>query len=75
MTEKILYCYNCKTITIYNQRDMNGNTGVESHCTSCGLFEWQNRSIEREKEKWVSFNQREVGEEKWKLATTTMRLI
>lgn len=72
MTEKILYCYNCKTLTIYNNTDTHGNSGVENHCTSCGLMAWQNRAIEREKDKWVQHNKGE--EEKWKLTIET-RLI
>lgn len=64
MTEKLLYCYNCKTITIFNNTDTHGNTGVESHC-NCGMYEWQNRAIEREKEKWVQHNIEE--ENRWKL--------
>lgn len=55
--EKIVYCYNCQSQTIYSSRDTHGNSGVESHCTSCGWwFEWQNRAVEREKEKWIQFN-------------------
>lgn len=72
MSEKLIYCYSCKSYAIYNNRDSHGNSGVESHCTSCGLKAWQNRAIEREKEKWVHFNHEE--EEKWKLAIE-MRLI
>lgn len=70
MSEKLIYCYNCKSLTIYNNTDTHGNSGVDSHC-ECGLFEWQNFAIEREKDKWVQHNREE--EEKWKLET--MRLI
>ncbi|WP_244950546.1 hypothetical protein [Psychrobacillus lasiicapitis] len=37
---------------------MKNNSGVESHCSECSLiwFEWQNRAVEREKEKWIEFN-------------------
>lgn len=71
MTEKLLYCYNCKSLTIYNNIDTHGNSGVDSHCSNCGLMAWQNRAVEREKDKWVQHNRRE--EEKWKLVVE-MRL-
>lgn len=69
MTEKLLYCYSCKTYTIYNNTDMHGNSGVESHCTNCNLLAWQNRAIEREKDKWVQHNRKE--NEEWKLTIET----
>lgn len=59
MSEKLIYCYNCKSYTIYNNRDSQGNSGVESHC-KCGMYEWQNRAIEREKERWIHFNREAV---------------
>ncbi|WP_244950944.1 hypothetical protein [Rummeliibacillus suwonensis] len=53
---KIIYCYNCKTHTIYHHRDTHGNSYVESHCSECGWFEWQNKAVEREKQKWIAYN-------------------
>lgn len=37
---------------------MSNNSGVESHCSECAYvwFEWQNRAVEREKEKWLEYN-------------------
>lgn len=59
MREKLLYCYSCKSYTIYNNIDSHGNSGVESHCSICNLYEWQNRAVEREKEKWIQHNREE----------------
>ncbi|WP_397539982.1 hypothetical protein [Rummeliibacillus pycnus] len=53
---KIIYCYNCKLNTIYHHRDTHGNSYVESHCAECGWLEWQNRAVEREKQKWIDYN-------------------
>lgn len=53
---KIIYCYNCKANTIYHHRDAHGNSYVESHCAECGWLEWQNRAVEREKQKWIEYN-------------------
>ncbi|TQR16243.1 hypothetical protein FG383_07045 [Psychrobacillus soli] len=58
--EKIIYCYNCRALTLFIRRDMhNNNSGVESHCSECSdvWFEWQNRAVEREKEKWIEYNE------------------
>lgn len=32
--------------------------GVDSHCSECSgiWFEWQNRTVEREMEKWIENN-------------------
>ena len=40
------------------RRDMHNNSGVESHCSECVhmWFEWQNRAVDREKEKWMEHN-------------------
>lgn len=54
--EKIIYCYNCKANTLYHHKDTHGNSYVESHCAECGWMEWQNRAVEREKQKWIEFN-------------------
>ncbi|TQR10851.1 hypothetical protein FG382_16885 [Psychrobacillus lasiicapitis] len=56
--DKIIYCYCCQKRTLFIRRDMKNNSGVESHCSECSLiwFEWQNRAVEREKEKWIEFN-------------------
>ena len=56
--DKEIYCYNCRKKTLFTRRDMNNNSGVESHCSECAIvwFEWQNRSVEREKEKWIEYN-------------------
>lgn len=37
---------------------MNNNSGVDNHCSECAFvwFEWQNRAVEREKEKWLEYN-------------------
>ena len=37
---------------------MNNNSGVENHCSECTFvwFEWQNRAVDREKEKWLEYN-------------------
>lgn len=57
--DKIIYCYNCRKRSLFTRRDMHNNSGVESHCSECSIvwFEWQNRAVEREKEKWVEYNQ------------------
>ena len=56
--EKLLYCYSCRKVTLFVRRDMHNNSGVESHCSECVhmCFEWQNRAVEREKEKWMEHN-------------------
>ncbi|MDF2067366.1 MULTISPECIES: hypothetical protein [Bacillaceae] len=56
--DKVIYCYSCRKRTLFTRRDMNNNSGVESHCSECSYvwFEWQNRAVEREKEKWVEYN-------------------
>ncbi|WP_394191156.1 hypothetical protein [Paenisporosarcina quisquiliarum] len=55
---KEIYCYNCRKRTIFTNRDVNNNSGVEFHCSECTFvwFEWQNRAVEREKEKWLEYN-------------------
>lgn len=53
---KIIYCYNCKANTLYHHKDTHGNSYVESHCAECGWLEWQNRAVEREKQKWIEYN-------------------
>lgn len=60
--DKIIYCYNCLKKTLFTRRDMHNNSGVDKHCSECKFvwFEWQNRAVEREKEKWLEYN----GEEK-----------
>ena len=56
--DKIIYCYCCRKRTLFIRRDLHNNSGVESHCSECSYiwFEWQNRAVEREKEKWLEFN-------------------
>jgi len=56
--EKHIYCYGCRKVTLFVRRDLNNNSGVESHCSECSpmWFEWQNRAVEREKEKWREHN-------------------
>ncbi|WP_240793464.1 hypothetical protein [Psychrobacillus vulpis] len=56
--DKVIYCYNCRKRTLFTRRDTKNNSGVESHCSECLYvwFEWQNRAVEREKEKWIEFN-------------------
>ena len=51
--DRVIYCYNCRKKALYTCKDMNNNSGVESHCSECSYvwFEWQNRAVEREKEK------------------------
>lgn len=57
--EKVIYCYNCRKKTLFTRRDMHNNNGVESHCSECSYvwFEWQNRAVELEKEKWIEYNE------------------
>lgn len=42
---------------------MNGKIGVDSHCSECSIiwFEWQNRAVEREMEKWVEYNHKLIN--------------
>lgn len=56
--DKVIYCYNCRKRTFFTRRDMNNNSGVDNHCSECAFvwFEWQNRAVEREKEKWIEYN-------------------
>lgn len=56
--DKVIYCYSCRKKSLFTRRDLNNNSGVESHCSECAFvwFEWQNRAVEREKEKWIEFN-------------------
>ncbi|WP_419961735.1 hypothetical protein [Psychrobacillus sp. BM2] len=56
--DKIIYCYCCRKRTLFIRRDLHNNSGVESHCSECSYvwFEWQNRAMEREKEKWLEYN-------------------
>ena len=56
--DKVIFCYNCLKRTLFTNRDMNNNSGVENHCSECAFvwFEWQNRAVDREKEKWLAFN-------------------
>ncbi len=56
--DKVIYCYSCRKRSLYTCRDMNNNSGVESHCSECLFiwFEWQNRAVELEKEKWLEYN-------------------
>ncbi|WP_269781028.1 MULTISPECIES: hypothetical protein [Lysinibacillus] len=37
---------------------MHNKNGVDSHCSECVdlWFEWQNRAVEREMEKWIDYN-------------------
>jgi len=58
-----IYCYSCRKKTIFTCKDMNGKKGVDSHCSECSAiwFEWQNRAVEREMEKWVEYNQKLVN--------------
>lgn len=61
--DKEIYCYSCRKKTLFTRRDMHKNSGVDSHCSEClGIwFEWQNRAVEREMEKWIDYNQRLVN--------------
>jgi len=56
--DKVIYCYSCRKKSLFTRRDVSNNSGVESHCSECTYlwFEWQNRAVEREKEKWQEFN-------------------
>ena len=56
--DKVIYCYNCRKRTLFTCSDINNNGGVDNHCNECVFvwFEWQNRAVEREKEKWVEYN-------------------
>lgn len=61
--DKRIYCFNCKRKTVFTHRDLNHNIGVERHCSECSgvWFEWQNRAVEREMEKWIEFNSRKFS--------------
>lgn len=61
--DKELYCYSCRKKTVFTCKDAHRKSGVESHCSECSgiWFEWQNRAVEREMEKWVEYNQRIVN--------------
>ncbi|MEI4769981.1 hypothetical protein WAX74_10045 [Psychrobacillus sp. FJAT-51614] len=63
LDDKLIYCYNCRKKSLFTRRDLNKNSGVESHCSECSnvWFEWQNRAVEREKEKWLDFNEGLAG--------------
>lgn len=56
--DKKVYCYICRKITSFTQKDSHHNSGVESHCSECSevWFEWQNRAVEREMVKWINYN-------------------
>ena len=56
--DKEIYCYSCRKNTLFTCRDQHRNSGVDSHCSECvGMwFEWQNRAVEREMEKWIAYN-------------------
>ncbi len=56
--EKIIYCYCCRKKTLFTCKDMHNKNGVDSHCSECVdlWFEWQNRAVEREMEKWIDYN-------------------
>ena len=51
--DKEVYCYNCRKKSLFTCRDLNKNSG--SQCSNV-WFEWQNRAVEREKEKWSENN-------------------
>ncbi len=55
---KVIFCYSCRKMTVFTCKDMNNKIGVDSHCSECfGIwFEWQNRAVEREMEKWINYN-------------------
>lgn len=57
--DKEIYCYNCRKRSLFTRKDLNNNSGVESHCSECSniWFEWQNRAVEQEKEKWLEYNE------------------
>jgi|GEM_PF-351903 len=61
--DKVIYCYNCRKKTLFTRRDMNNNFGVDTHCSECAFvwFEWQNRAVEREREKWLEYNGGDVN--------------
>ena len=56
--DKVIYCYSCRKKSLFTRRDVSKNSGVESHCSECEYvwYEWQNRAVEREKQKWQDFN-------------------
>ncbi len=56
--EKEIFCYSCRKKTIFTYRDTYRKNGVDSHCSECSAiwFEWQNRAVEREMEKWIDYN-------------------
>ncbi len=56
--EREVYCYSCRKKTVFTRKDTNNKSGVDSHCSECSgiWFEWQNRAVEREMEKWIEYN-------------------
>ncbi len=56
--DKKVFCYICRKTTFFTYRDSHNNSGVESHCGECSevWFEWQNRAVQRELEKWIDYN-------------------
>jgi hypothetical protein len=58
LEEKEIYCYNCRKNSLFTRKDLKNSSGVESHCSECSTiwFEWQNRALDREKEKWLEYN-------------------
>lgn len=56
--DKKVFCYICRKTTIFTYRDSHNNIGVESHCSECVevWYEWQNRAVQRELEKWIQYN-------------------
>ena len=62
--DKVIFCYNCNKKTLFTSRDLNNNSGVDTHCSECSFvwFEWQNRAVERERERWLEFNRGVVNQ-------------
>lgn len=56
--EKELYCFSCRKKTLFTYKDTHNKIGVDSHCSECSgiWFEWQNRAVEKEMEKWIEYN-------------------
>jgi len=48
---------------VFTCKDTHEKKGVDSHCSECtGIwFEWQNRAVEREMEKWIAYNKELVN--------------
>lgn len=58
MKIKRSFAISVEKLRFFTYRDSHNNSGVESHCSECLeiWFEWQNRAVQREMEKWIEYN-------------------